>query len=224
MTHPILVAGATGGVGRLVVSKLLQRGQPVRIVVRDAKKARALFGDGLEIFSGDVRQPATLAPAMDGVSVVICAIGSRSPLGSNTPQRVDFEGVRNLAQAAAAAQVGRFILVSSISATKPNHPFNAFGKILTWKFEGEQALRRCGVPYTIVRPGGLTDGQGSEKALVIDQGDRITGSISRSDVAEICIQTVNHVATLNATFEVIEGTGPAASDWTELFQNLSPDN
>lgn len=230
MAEIILVAGATGGVGANIVRRLLQDGQSVRILVRDAAKAHKLFADveaqtGLEIVTGDVRQPETLAPALRGVSHVMCATGSRAPIGGNSPQHVDYEGVRNLVAAAQATGVERFLLVSSISVTKPNHPLNAFGKVLTWKLRGEEVLRASGVPYTIVRPGGLMDAPGGQSGLKFDQGDRITGTISRQDVAEVCVRALGRPEARNATFELVNTDGPApdAAGWDALFGSLQPD-
>jgi uncharacterized protein YbjT (DUF2867 family) len=223
MAGTILVAGATGGVGRQVVSKLVTQEQAVRVLVRKAAKARELFCAGEEIVVGDTRQPATLEPALAGVRAVICATGTRTPTGHNSPQHVDFEGVRNLAQAAAAVGVEWFVLVSTISATRLNNPLNAFGKVLSWKLAGENAVRESGVPYTIIRPGGLTDQPGAKRALQIAQGDRIMGMVSRADVAELCIRALDNPDACNVTFEVIETQGQPVSDWSALFKGLQPD-
>ncbi|MFM6035966.1 MAG: SDR family oxidoreductase, partial [Sphaerospermopsis kisseleviana] len=59
MADLILVPGATGGVGQLVVSKLLEKGLSVRILTRDANKAAKMFNDKVEIFVGDIREPNT---------------------------------------------------------------------------------------------------------------------------------------------------------------------
>jgi uncharacterized protein YbjT (DUF2867 family) len=224
MADLILVAGGTGGVGRLIVQKLIERGASVRVLSRDVDKAHRLLGDAIDVAQGDVRKPESLTRAMSGVSAVICAIGSRNPLGSNTPHNVDYEGVQNIVTAAAKANsVHRFVLVSSLSVTKTNHPLNAFGKILTWKAAGEQALRSSGLVYTIVRPGGLTDASGAQSALLFGQGDRIMGTVSRSNVAEVCITALAEPRAENVTFEVIEQKATPPPDWNSLFAGLKPD-
>ena len=230
MTDRVLVAGATGGVGSHIVRKLLGQGASVRILVRDVEKARRLFagaeGSGaLEIVGGDVRQPATLIPAMGGVKHVLCATGSSTPIGSNSPQHVDYEGVRNLVDAAKNEGVERFLLVSSMAVTKPNHFLNAFGQVLTWKLRGENHLRASGVPYTIVRPGGLQNASGGQGGLIFDQGDRAQGMISREDVSEVCVRALGREDTHNVTFEVMNSDGPPPSpaDWDRLFGALQPD-
>jgi uncharacterized protein YbjT (DUF2867 family) len=55
-----LITGATGDAGSRVVKLLIQRGGRPRIFVRDAQKGRALFGDRVDVFVGDLAQPATL--------------------------------------------------------------------------------------------------------------------------------------------------------------------
>lgn len=118
----ILVAGATGGVGRRVVRRLQEQNYPVRALVRDIQKARELLGEGVELFAGDITQPETLTPAlMDKVTGVICCTGTRvQPVGGDTPERekyyqgvqfyapevvdvpekVEYEGIKNLVEVA----------------------------------------------------------------------------------------------------------------------------
>jgi uncharacterized protein YbjT (DUF2867 family) len=118
----ILVVGATGGVGKRVVSRLLDRDYRVRVLVRDGQKAKELFGERVEIFEGDLTIPATLTTQlMDRVSAVICCSGVRvQPVEGDTPTRekyyqgikfylpevvdspelVEYQGIKNLVQLA----------------------------------------------------------------------------------------------------------------------------
>lgn len=223
MSHLILVGGATGGVGRHLVQQLTASGHPVRALVRDAQKAQAVLGSAVALAVGDTRQPDTLVPALAGVWAVICATGTRTPVGPDSPQFVDYEGVRNLAAAAESAGVVRFVLVSSMAVTQPNHPLNNFGQVLTWKLKGEDAVRGSGLDYTIVRPGGLTDEPAGRKALRFDQGDRMMGLVSRGDVARVCIALLAEPHPSRTTFEVIEAEGPAQTSLAEMFVHLQPD-
>ena len=72
----VLVAGATGGVGQLTVAKLLEKGVPVRTLTRSAEKAQKMFDNRVEIAIGDIRQPATLPPALQNVTHIICCTGT----------------------------------------------------------------------------------------------------------------------------------------------------
>jgi uncharacterized protein YbjT (DUF2867 family) len=227
MAKPVLVAGATGGIGRLVVQKLLAQGTPVRVLARDFQAARTLFSDTVEYIAGDTRQLDTLHPAVMSVQAVICTIGAGQGADTtNTPETVDYEGVRNLVEAAKTAEVEHFILVSSLGATQPDHMLNRmFNNILNWKLKGEDALRASGLPYTIIRPGGLIDEPGSQQMLRVSQGDspEFSGRISREDVAEICVRALEQPDARNVTFEVINAGGPPLSDWAVMFGGLKPD-
>ena len=114
----ILVAGATGGVGKRVVQKLLDRGDRVRALVRDLDRAKALFGDRIELYEADITIAETLKPEMmAGVEAVICCTGTKvQPVEGDTPTRekyyqgikfylpevvdtpelVEYEGMKNL--------------------------------------------------------------------------------------------------------------------------------
>ncbi|MEQ8463845.1 SDR family oxidoreductase [Coleofasciculus sp. E1-EBD-02] len=72
----VLVAGATGGVGQLTVAKLLEKGFPVRVLTRNAEKARTMFDNRVEIAIGDIRQPATLPAATQTITHIICCTGT----------------------------------------------------------------------------------------------------------------------------------------------------
>jgi len=223
MENKILIAGATGKTGRIITKKLLDRGDLPRILVRNQDLAKSLFGDQVDVYVGDVRQPESLIPAMEGVDIVISAIGTRTPVGKNCPKRVDYEGVVNLIQSAKASDIKRFILISSISVTHANHPMNCFGKILDWKLEGENALRESGLSYAIIRPGGLVESSDGHKSFVIDQGDKILGTISRTTLAEICVCAADYPKNLHVTFEVIESEKDGIQGCGEIFNSLKMD-
>ncbi|RYR40202.1 hypothetical protein Ahy_A09g045912 isoform A [Arachis hypogaea] len=304
----VLVVGGSGGVGQLVVASLLQRNVKSRLILRDPEKATALFGkqdgDKLQVVKGDTRKQEDLDPSMfEGVTHVICCTGttafpSRRWDDDNTPERVDWVGVKNLVSALPSS-VKRVVLVSSIGVTKSNElPWrsptiegfekgfdfgltrkqqqipadphykllcheimlpilvkfllqiltlvlvnvdfscsimNLFG-VLKYKKMGEDFLRSSGIPFTIIRPGRLTDGPytsydlntllkataGERRAVLIGQGDKLVGEASRIIVAEACIQALDLEVTKNQVYEVnsVEGEGPGtdAQKWQELFE------
>ena len=221
----VLVAGATGGTGRALVNNLTADGYTVRALVRDEKTARAVLGDSISYAVGDVRNVETLVSAMQGATYVISAIGSTRADPSNNPEAVDYAGVKNMATVAAQTGVRQFVLVSSSGVTQKDHFLNkAFDNVLLWKLRGEDALRDSGVPYTIVRPGGLVNTPGGEQALVFAQGDTASGRISREDVALICIAALNQAAAINKTFETFSSEKPGVNDWAALFAALEPDS
>jgi len=221
----VLVAGATGRTGRLVVSNLLDQGYPVRALVRDVEHGAEILGDGVELAKGDVRDVDSLREAMQGALSLIITIGSSRNNPSNGPEFVDYGGVKNLVQAAADVSMQQIVLVSSAGVTHEDHVLNQmFDNVLIWKLRGEDVLRASGVDYTIIRPGGLMDTAGDETAVVFEQGDRkLTGMISRENVALVCIAALRIPGARNRTFEVFGSEEQAPNDWTNLYRSLKPD-
>lgn len=246
----VLVVGGTGGVGQLVVASLLNRNIKSRLLLRDPQKAATFFGEQdeetLQVVTGDTRNPGDLDPSFfEGVTHVICCTGttafpSKRWDGDNTPERVDWEGVRNLISALPSS-VKRVVLVSSIGVTKFNElPWsimNLFG-VLKYKKMGEDFLQNSGLPFTIIRAGRLTDGPytsydlntlikataGQRRAVLVGQGDKLVGEVSRLVVAEACIQALDIEFTQGKIYEInsVEGEGPGSDQqkWRELFQSV----
>ncbi|XP_066321509.1 protein HIGH CHLOROPHYLL FLUORESCENCE PHENOTYPE 173, chloroplastic-like [Miscanthus floridulus] len=108
----------------------------------------------------------------------------------------------------------RFVHVSSAGVTRPERPGldlskqppavrlnKELGSILTYKLKGEDLIRESGIPYTIVRPCALTE-EPAGADLIFDQGDNITGKISREEVARICVAALASPNAVGKTFEV----------------------
>lgn len=223
MTEKILVAGGTGRTGQIIVSKLVANGVHPHVLVRDIAKAEALFGEEVILHVGNVRNPDTLIQALQGINSLICAVGTCTPVGENCPKHVDYEGVANLVKATQWSGVKRFILISSIAVTHPEHPLNRFGKILDWKRRSEEVLRQSRLDYIIIRPGGLIDEPGGGRGLIFSQGDQILGTLSREDLAEICLQALQHPNLSRVTFEAVNADKKRRSNWVGLFAPLLPD-
>lgn len=220
----VLVAGATGRTGQELVRELTAAGYRVRALVRNADSARAVLGESVEYATGDVRQPATLDAALKGARYAISAVGATRKDPANGPEFVDFGGVRNLAAAAAAANLEQIVVVSSAGVTHKDHILNrVFDNVLIWKGKGEEAVRASGVPYTIVRPGGLVDKPGGMAGVRLEQGDKGTGVIPRADLARVCVAALKSAAARNRTFELYSAQTPPDTDWDGLFGRLAAD-
>ena len=225
-TGIVLVAGATGGTGQEAVKQAQSKGYAVRVLVRDEAKARALFGDRVAYVVGNVKEPKSLTAAVKGATFVISALGSNSMRDpENKPELIDFGGVKSLAEAAKKAGVRHFVLVSSMGVTdKDNRMNKMFDNIMTFKLAGEDALRASGVPYTVVRPGGLRDGAGGLKGIKVMQGDpKIQGQIPRADVAAVCVNALGRKEAFGKTFEIIGDESTAAVDWNRFFTGMAAD-
>jgi nucleoside-diphosphate-sugar epimerase len=204
----VLVAGATGRTGQWVVKRLLHYGIPARVFSREQEKAYALFGGTVEIVTGKIQNAEDVAQAVNGCDAVISALGSSAYSGESSPDEVDRDGVKRLVDEAAKAGVKHFGLVSSMAVTKWYHPLNLFAGVLSKKWEAEEHLRAVfsgeGRSFTIVRPGGLKDGEPLNNRLHVETGDRMwSGWINRSDVAELLVVSLWADKAKNKTFEAV---------------------
>jgi uncharacterized protein YbjT (DUF2867 family) len=222
----ILVAGGTGQTGRILLPMLVEAGYGVRVLARRVEEARHLLGDGLEIVAGDVRDGESLMPAFQSNDIpthLICMIRATYPYGKNSPKHVDYGGVKHLVEVATQVNLPHFILVSSTYVTRP--PAGIFnlisGKELEMKWKGEQVLRNAGIPYTIIRPGGLKDDLESD-SLEFGQGDRLNGQLRRDQLATVCLQVLAQAAR-NVTFEVVGKNAGNPPPWDSILQTLQPD-
>lgn len=223
----VLVVGATGRTGVHAVEQLVAKGYRVRAFVRDADKARATLPAGIDIAVGDVRDPATIAPAMQGVTYVISAIGGgvRNAASGNGPADVDRDGNIHLVDAAKRAGVAQFVLVSSGGVAQADtYPMEFMRPVLAAKLASENHLRASGLPYTIVEPGGLVDQAGEHSRIALRQEPGAEhGRVSRAAVAQICVAALGSRAARGKTFEVSSEAGEPVIDLEPLFAALQPD-
>ena len=116
----VLVTGATGKVGSRLTKRLAARGDHVRALVRDRKRATDVLGDGIELVEGDLLEPASLIAAVSGVDAVVhCAAFFRGATAEQA-HAVNDLGTQHLARAARAAELKRFIFTSTALVYGPN--------------------------------------------------------------------------------------------------------
>jgi len=221
------VAGATGATGRLV-TRALQRSGRYRVAAGFRTEAR-LDEAGLSELSGvdfvrlDVTAPAAeQAEALRGAEAVVCAVGFAPGLDfRNSPKKVDGEGTQRLVDAAKAAGVKKFVLVTSLltnakavgQGDNPNYKFlNLFGGVLDQKLQAEQHLRASGLDYTIVRPGGLDEGPAGGEVVVGAEDTVFDGAISREQVAEVCAAALADPRAANRVVEIVSQAGAPRLD------------
>jgi uncharacterized protein YbjT (DUF2867 family) len=217
----VLVVGATGRTGRLIVGRLVERGVSVRALVRDAAKGQEVLPPQVSQFVGDVRRSDTLTEPIAGVSAVIIATCSSAESG-NDAETVDYFGTCNLIQQAAAADVDLVVFVSTIHTSRPEHYQDVEPTSLGWKAKAEEVIRSAGTSYCIIRPGWLTDGDRGEP-LAVSQGDTAEGRISRADLADVCVQVLSLPDAREKTFEVVAAPAGQASSLASAVAALAPD-
>lgn len=209
-TGRVLVLGANGETGRLVVASLQAKHIPVRAVVRSAQKAAGLDSSNTEIVISEHLDKETLEDAMQGVSAVISTIGTRSMSNLELIGESEYTSVMHLIAAAKATGIQQVVLCSSMSTNKPER-IPPLTRVLRAKYKAEQALIASGLIYTIVHPGGLNNEPGGEDIFVAPHPLPTDGMISRQDAAEVLVQALLQPEARNKSVDVISlsGQGPA---------------
>lgn len=134
----ILVLGGTGMLGAPVVRQMLAGGMQVRLLARDPEKARAMFGDAVEIMAGDATDPNCVDEALAGCDGVHVSVGGPAERAA----------AENAAALAAKHGLGRLTYVSGATAFEQNRWF----PMTEQKLEAEKAIRESGVPFTLFCP------------------------------------------------------------------------
>jgi uncharacterized protein YbjT (DUF2867 family) len=223
MLTPVTVIGGTGRVGRRVAKRLLQNEVEVRLVSRNPGRAHDLAADGARLFAGDIRDPETLEVPCQGTRGVLISVEpGTAQSGPDSPESTMYTGVQNVLKMC-PRDIERFVLVSQIYVTRPDHPINAMGGMLDWRLRGEEEVRASGFPFTIIRPSWFSSTRSAGPAVVLEQGDTGDGEIAIPDVADACFQAFAEPAAAGKTFEIYNGPGPPDTDWPALFAGLTAD-
>jgi putative NADH-flavin reductase len=197
-TSKILVLGATGGTGRLIVEQAVARGDDVAVLVRSAEKAKDL--KGAKIIVGDAGDEVVLRQAVKGRDAVVSALGTpASPFKEVTLLST---ATRALVKAMEAENVSRLVCITGIGAgDSAGHGGFLFDnvifplllrKVYADKDRQEAIVKKSSLDWVLVRPSLLNNkpGRGTIKALE-DLSDLHGGSISRQDVAKFVLDQLS---------------------------------
>lgn len=221
----ILVAGGTGRLGTAVVHLLVRQGLTVRLMTRDRGRAAHLVGTGVEVVEGDVRDPAAVRRAIEGVGQVVSAIHGFAGTRNQSPATVDRDGNDNLIRAARESNVEHLVLLS-VKDAAPDHPMD----LMRMKYAAEQELTSSGLAWTIIRPTAYMetwcDVLGRPllergRTQVFGRGRNPINWVSTADVARFVELAILDPALRG---EVIEVGGPenlTMSGFVEVFQSAT---
>jgi uncharacterized protein YbjT (DUF2867 family) len=243
----VLVTGAGGKTGRLVMQKLLQRPAfyPIGMVRTETSK-EGLVAEGVpasQIVIADICDAGSMEEYCEGVNaVIICTSATPAPTGDKTPEggpvfgfpnglpeQVDWIGQKNQIDMAKKAGASHVVICSSMGGTDPENGLNklAGANILLWKRKAEKYLIDSGLTYTVCHPGGLLQEAGGLRELVVGVDDEKVGtdnrSIPRGDVAEVLVSSLEHDSYKNRSFDVRskpEGEGTVTTDFGNLLNDL----
>ena len=204
----VAIAGGHGKIGRLLIGKLRERGDEVRSLDRKAEYADDVRAAGAEPVVCDLETAGLveIEAAIEGMEAVVFSVGAGPGSGPEPKWRIDFAGALKLAAAARLAGVRRYAIVSSMGADPNAEGEEGFAVYQRAKGAADREVQGSGLDYTIVRPTGLTDEQGTGR---VQAGDHVEGGkVSREDVAEVLAVCVHDPGTIGKTFEVTSGEQP----------------
>jgi uncharacterized protein YbjT (DUF2867 family) len=198
-----LITGATGTIGSLVVERLLQRGDRPRIFVRDAEKARARYGDRVNIAVGDLADAESLKAAFRGIAALF--------LVNTGPDLATRDEAA--AQAARAAGVRHLVKLSTMDVQQ------GIGTGV-WHAQGESAIRASGIGFTFVQPAGFM-ANALEWARSIKTEGVVRAGTGDGKIAFIHLNDIADVATVALTTRKYDGeslpiSGPEALSYSEM--------
>lgn len=196
----VLVAGATGYLGRFVTREFKQRGYWVRALARNPKKLEqtgpflqpAVVNEIDDLFIGEVTRPETLKGLCDNIDIVFSSIGVTRQKDKLTYRDVDYQGNRNILDIALKSSVSKFIYVSVLNAHLYEHL-----TIVKAHEDFVRDLKACGIDYSIIRPTGYFSDMTEflnmarkGRIYMVGSGENRINPIHGADLAKVCADTV----------------------------------
>lgn len=194
----VLVAGANGTTGKKIISILKESNKyEPYAMVRKKEQVEAFEKDSIKTILADLEQD--ISGSTKGMDRVIFAAGS----GGKNVKGVDQEGAKKLMDASKKDGVKKFVMLSSMGADKPEEA-SELKDYLKAKHNADEHLTSLGMEYSIVRPGSLNNETGNGKIQLENKLNK-RGEISRQDVAETLVGSLETSVARNKTFEILQG-------------------
>lgn len=199
-----LVIGASGQIGQLITKTLVESKEVARALVRDKSKLDDFKDSELEIVEADLEED--FSHAFDGIDNVIFVAGSGGSTGADKTLLIDLWAAKKAVDYAQKNNVKQFIMLSSIGADDPDAMESDIKPYLVAKHMADQYLMASGVPYTIVRPGPLTNDAGEGKITTRRPTTIKEMKIPRADVAKSILYILSREDLNGKIFELFNGS------------------
>jgi uncharacterized protein YbjT (DUF2867 family) len=201
----VAIAGGHGKIARRLTRLLDRNGDGVVSLIRNPDQADDVRAEGGEPVVVDLENDDAdkVAEAVDDADAVVFAAGAGPGSGAERKETMDYGGAVKLIAAAKQQGVGYYVMVSSMGAD-PDARDGQMAPYFRAKGKADEALRESGLPYTIIRPGGLTEDPGTGHVRLAPHVER--GTIPRDDVALTLFELLQRVGKPEGiTFELVEG-------------------
>jgi uncharacterized protein YbjT (DUF2867 family) len=203
----VVIAGGHGQVALLLERQLADRGDRVRALIRNPDHGIDVERAGAEAVVCDLEREDDLGPYVEGADAVVFAAGAGPGSGPERKRTVDLGGAVKLIEACEDRGVKRYAIVSSIGAHDPKAGPEQMRPYLEAKADADRALMASSLDWTVVRPGGLTDDEGTGRVTVTTDMS-VRGPIPRADVAATLAAVLHEDATIGKAFVLVSGETP----------------
>lgn len=205
----VIVFGGNRDTGLEVVKSLVERGEKVTVMVRPTSDKTELERLGVNLVEGDAMDPAQITKAAAS-AYYTAAISTLGGSGTDPNTRPDFIGNKNAVDAAKAAGIPRFVLVTVIGTGESKSAAPYFSrfvlrKVMPLKEAAEKHLIESGLKYTIVRPGGLLARAPEGKSVLTEDASKFSWMI-RADLGKLVADTIYDPATVNKIYTAFDPT------------------
>ncbi|NII09523.1 SDR family oxidoreductase [Oleiagrimonas sp. C23AA] len=205
----VVIAGGTGQVGRHLVKRLAEEGRHTpHVLARKQAQVEGFAGRGIPATLVSLEEPVTkLIEATQDADAIIFTAGSGGSTGPDKTLLVDLDGAGKLIEAAQQNGIRRFVMLSALQAHNREHWSDVLRPYYAAKHYADRLLVDSGLDFTIVRPGRLTDDDGSGHVHVatdLPEG----GSIARADVAHVIARCLDMPSAQHKAFDLISGDTP----------------
>ena len=179
----VVIAGGHGKIALLLTPRLKARGDEVVSLIRNPDHADDVRAAGGEPVVCDLEDatPEEIAAGVGSADQVVFAAGAGPGSGKARKLTMDRDGAIKTVEAATKLGAGRFLIVSSIGAESPPDDDDSFSVYLRAKAEADAAVMASDRPWTVLRPGALTDDPGTDRVRLSEEPFR--GRVPRDDVA-----------------------------------------
>jgi len=194
----ILIAGANGTTGRIIIH-LLKQSESYKPIAMVRNQEQKKYFEEKQVSAVIADLEADVNPAVKKIDKIIFAAGSKN----KNVVGVDQEGAKRLIDAAKNAGLRKFVMVSSMGTENPTKG-GELEDYFKAKQNADDYLKNSGLTYSIVKPGALTDEKSSGKIQLKEKLEN-QGSISREAVAQTLVEVLKDDVKKNQVFEIITG-------------------
>ncbi len=203
----VLVVGANGQIGKHLVSFIKDSDNlEAKAMIRKQEQASFFENLGAETVVADLEQETeTIAKAAEGVDAVVFTAGSGPHTGPDKTILIDLDGAVKTMEAAKAAGVKRFIMISSFDTRREaiQAAPSSFAPYVAAKHYADEWLKSTDLDYTIIHPGRLTNEEGTGQVEAAYEVNR--AEIPREDVAHVIVASLEDESTVGKEFQVVSG-------------------